>query len=185
MRLAIAIILGLLSTTVQADPEPYRLDTARSDVGFTYLFQGEERAGKMPVLSANMLIDLDNVPASKVAVTLDAQRAQAGFVFATGIMRGPDILDTANHPTIRFQSTAIEGDLRGARVSGLLTVRGVTRPVTLDAGLYRQRGTDPDDRDNLLVLLTGEIDRIAFGAGGFPGYVGPVIKLRIVARITR
>lgn len=185
MRLAVLILLGLLATQSHADPEPYQLDTARSNVGFTYVFEGAERAGRMPVLSADMMIDLDNVPASTVTVTLDARRAKAGFVFATDAIRGPEILDTANHPTIRFQSTSISGDLRDARITGMLTVRRVTRPVTLDANLYRQRGTDPDDRDNLLVLLTGQIDRNDFGASGFPGYVGPLIRLRIVARITR
>lgn len=185
MRLAVLIFFGLLATQSHADPEPYQLDTARSTVGFTYVFEGNERAGRMPVLSADMMIDLDNVPASTVTVTLDARRAQAGFVFATDAIRGPEILDTAKHPTIRFQSTSMSGDLRGARITGMLTVRGVTKPVTLDANLYRQRGTDPDDRDNLLVLLTGQINRNDFGAGGFPSYVGPTMSLRIVARITR
>ncbi len=184
MRLLL-FCLSILAAPAFADPNDFTLDTARSEVGFTYDFGGSARAGTMPVQSAQMRIDLDNVAASAVTVTLNPDGARAGFIFATQVMKGPEVLDTANHPTITFHSTAFEGDLRGATVRGKLTVRGVTRPVTLKAGLYRQRGTEPDERDNLTVLLTGKINRDDFGADGFAGYVGPVIGLRIVARITR
>ena len=64
-------------------------------------------------------------------------------------------------------------------------MRGITRAVTLDAGLYRQRGTQPGDRDNLTVLLTGSVSRSAFGATGYAGLVGDLIGIRIVARIAK
>ena len=91
---------------------------------------------------------------------------------------------TAHNPCHR-RSTRITGTLSAARVEGLLTVRDTTRPVMLQAGLYRQRGTDPADLTRLTVLLTGQIDRHAFGVTGFPDLVGPTISLRIVARIER
>ena len=184
MRL-LAFVLALFATDALADPVPYMLDTDRSDVGFSYDFQGSERKGSMPVKSAEMLIDLENVPASSVVVELEARKAKAGFIFATQVMKGPDVLDTASYPVIRFASTSFDGDLRGATVSGDLTIRGVTRPVTLEAGLFRQRGTEIGDTRNLTVLLTGTINRNDFGASGFPGYVGPMIDLRIIARINR
>jgi len=184
MRLLV-ICLSLLASPLLAGPERYQLDVARSDVGFSYTFSGEERTGMMPVTEAEMLIDLDNVPNSQVSVTLNPGQARAGFLFATQVMKGPEVLDTRNHPTIHFVSTGFAGDLSGATVTGNLTVRGVTRGVTLQAGLFRQRGTEAGDRDNLTVLLTGAINRDDFGASGFPGYVGPMIALRIIARINR
>lgn len=57
--------------------------------------------------------------------------------------------------------------------------------MTLDAGLYRQRGTQPGDRNNLTVLLTGGVSRSAFGATGYAGLVGDRIGIRILARITK
>ena len=181
----LSLLFCLCASLANAAPERYVLDAARSDVGFTYSFEGTEKAGKMPVQSAVLLIDLDNVPASQVTVTLNASAARAGFIFATEVMKGPKVLDTARHPVIRFQSTSFQGDLRGATVTGNLTLRGVTHQVTLNAGLYRQRGTELGDRDNLTVLLTGTINRNEFGAVGFPDYVGPDIGLRVLARITR
>ncbi|MDA3857738.1 MAG: YceI family protein [Roseovarius sp.] len=139
----------------------------------------------MPVKSATMRIDLRNVSASQIDVSLDASGAKAGFFFATQAMKGPEVLDTARFPTVRFTSTRITGSLLKATVVGDLTVRGVTRPVTLNAALYRQRGTDPVDLDNLTVLLTGTISRSAFGANGFSAKVGDKIGLRIIARIEK
>jgi len=180
-----ALALLLLATQALAAPAPYRLDAARSVVGFTYTLGGTAGRGTMPVASADMVLDLADPGQSRVTVTLDAEGARAGFFLATQAMRGPRGLDTARHPVITFRSTAITGTLRAARVEGLLTVRGTTREVTLQATHYRPRDTDPSDLTRLTVLLTGQIDRHDFGVTGFPDLVGPTISLRIVARIER
>lgn len=184
MRVMISLIF-LLATPAFAAPEAYRLDAANSVVGFTYMFQGNANQGRMPVKSARMDLDLDNVPQSRVDVTLDVRRAKAGFIFATQTMKGPEVLNTAQYPEIRFRSTSVSGDLNGALVNGDLTVRGVTRPVTLKAGLYRQKGTEAGDRSRLIVQLKGSISRAAFGADGFPGFVDDMIDLNIIARIEK
>jgi len=181
----LTLIFAVLALPAFAAPEAYRLNAAQSIVGFTYKFQGNPTQGRMPVKAANMVLDLDNVPNSTVEVTLNASRAKAGFLFATQTMRGPEVLYTDQFPEIQFRSTTIRGDLRGADVTGNLTVRGVTRPVTLRAGLYRQSGTEAGDRSRLIVQLTGSISRAAFGADGFPGFVDDRIDLNIIARIEK
>lgn len=185
MRILSLILALLMPIAAFAAPETYRLNKANSVVGFTYMFQGNPNQGRMPVKSAQIQLDLDNVPASKINVTLDASQAKAGFIFATQTMKGPKVLYTERFPDIRFQSTAIKGDLRGARIRGNLTIRGVTRPVILQAGLFRQKGTELGDRNRLIVQLTGSVSRAAFGAGGFPGFVDDRIDLNIIARIER
>ena len=182
-----ALLIGLIAlpALAQAAPERYRLDAEGSVVGFTYSFEGATQRGRMPVKSAEILLDLDNVPASRVAVTLDPTRARAGFIFATQAMQGPSLLDTARFPEITFRSTAVAGDLAGAMVTGDLTVRGITRQVTLAARLYRQQGTEAGERNRLVIRLTGAVSRAAFGATGFPGFVGDRIGLDILARIER
>lgn len=185
MMYRIALLLCLIAGLATAAPQDYRLNTARSTVGFTYGFGEVENKGEMPVQSATMRIDLKNILASQIDVNLDASGAKAGFFFATQAMKGPEVLDSANFPTIRFTSTKIFGSLRKATIVGDLTVRGVTRPVTLNAALYRQRGTEPDDLNSLTVILTGSISRSSFGADGFSKYVGDRIGLRIIARIEK
>lgn len=181
----IALALCLLSAQATAAPEAWHLDAANSSVGFRYDFAEGDNSGTMPVAAADIRLDPRDITTSEVAVTLDASGAKAGFFLATQAMRGPLVLDTARHPSITFRSTRITGTVQAARIEGLLTVRGITRPVTLDAAIYRQRDTDPATLDQAMVLLTGEIDRHAYGASGYPDLVGPVITLRIVARIAR
>lgn len=185
MRYLFALALCFIATLGMASPKAYRLDTARSTVGFTYTIDGTPAQGTMPVKSAQIMLDLDNLPNSRVEVTLDATGARAGFVIATQAMKDVKVLNTKAFPEITFRSTALTGDLSGAKVRGHLTLRGVTRPITLDARLYRQRDTDPNDRRNLAVLLTGQVSRAAFGASGYAGLVGDTIGLRIIARISR
>lgn len=185
LRALIVCLIALMTLPALAGPERYRLDTDRSVVGFTYSFEGAEQSGRMPVASADMRIDLDNVAKSRVDVTLDASRARAGFLLATQAMKGPEVLDTARFPQITFRSTRVTGDLSGATVTGELTVRGITRPVMLRAGLYRQRGTEAGNTDRLAIQLTGSISRSAFGADGFAGFVDDRIGLTIIARIEK
>ncbi|MEL6313811.1 MAG: YceI family protein [Pseudomonadota bacterium] len=170
---------------VVAAPESYTLDMDQSVVGFTYQFQGNPRQGRMPVSTAVMDLDLDNIARSRVTVTLNAAQANAGALFMTSTMKGPNVLNTKAHPTIKFTSTKIEGSLRGAKVTGDLTIRGVTRPVTMTAGLYRQQGTERTDRSRLIVQLLGSVSRSAFGANGFPGFVADQIDLNIIAYIEK
>ena len=133
-----------MARAAPAAPQNYRLDAAGSQVTFSYTLNGRHVTGRMPVRSARVALDLRRLPASSVRVTLDAARARAGVFFATAAMRGPKVLDTAAHPLIRFRTTAIRGSLRAATVTGRLTIRGITRPVTLDAVLGRQTGTPAD-----------------------------------------
>lgn len=179
------LVFAVLGSALQAAPATFLLDKENSVVGFTYTFTGQPTNGTMPVESATLSIDLDNVAASQVAVTLNAAQARAGFGFATQTMKGEKVLHTVAHPTLTFRSTRIRGDINGAEVNGDLTIRGITRPVTLQAQLFRQRGTEAGERNALSILLTGQINRQDFNAGGWQSYVGDLIDLRILARINR
>lgn len=185
-----ALVAWLFSAVLSAEnalaaPVPYTLEESKSSVGFTYQFSGKPTKGTMPVAKAVLLIDVKDITASKIDVTLNPAQARAGFLFATETMKGAKVLDTARFPTARFVARKIKGSLKGAKVTGDLTLRGVTKQVTLDAKLFRQNGTEPGDLQRLSVLLTGQVDRRQFGASGFPDFVGPQISLRILARMRR
>ena len=106
-------------------------------------------------------------------------------MLATEAMRSADVLAARSYPEIRFQTTQITGSVRAAKVTGELTLRGVTRLVTLDAQLFRQAGSAVGSHDHLSVLLTGSLDRTDFGATGYPDLVGSQIDLRILVRMAR
>jgi polyisoprenoid-binding protein YceI len=73
-----------------------------------------------------------------------------------------DFFDAANHPTISFRSTGLRQDGDGYALDGELTIRGVTRPVTLDVEIDGA-GDDPYGGQRLSVVGRGEIDRFEYG----------------------
>ncbi len=163
----------------------YVLDTEGSAVGFETDFGQTPIRGRMPVVSADLSLDFDRAAASHVKVILSADAARASFPFATEAMKGASVLDTRRYPQIRFESTKVTPTDTGATLTGLITIRGVTREVTLDARLYRPEGSAPGHRENLSILLTGKVSRAAFGATGFADMVGDEVRLKILARIRR
>jgi polyisoprenoid-binding protein YceI len=140
-------------------------------------------SGTMPVATADMTLDFDRVAASKVAVSLNVAGATTNIPFATQAMTGETVLNAGKFPEITFKSTAVRPTDTGAEVKGNITIRGVTHPVTLDARLFRPVGSDPAERRDLQIVLTGRVSRAAFGANGFADMVGDEVRLNIRARI--
>ncbi len=185
--LAAAGLLGSAGLPIvapaHAAPMRYGLDAPHSAVRFEVDFGPDRITGAMPVSAADMTLDFANVANSKVSVRLDASQADASFPFAAQALKGPKVLDTREHPEILFQSTSVRKRGNGASVAGDLTIRGVTRPVTLDAAIYRQTGTVAGDLSHLTIHLTGRIIRSEFGATGWPDMVGDEVRIDILARI--
>ena len=189
--LGMTIGAALWPLTGQAAAQRYGLDPKRSSVGFAISLSGAPQKGAMPVSRADIAIDPQNLAATKVAVDLDVTGTRTGLFLITKTMLGPEVLDAERHPQIRFRSTRIQlndsGRLSGgARVQGDLTVRGVTRPVTLQADLFRRPGSAPDDLRELTVRLRGALSRSQFGASGFADLVADRVDIDInaVIRVT-
>jgi polyisoprenoid-binding protein YceI len=100
---------------------------------------------------------------SSVAVEIDAASIDTGQPDRDAHLRAPDFFDVEQFPTIRFRSTAVRaaGDQR-FDVEGELTVRDVTRPVTLElevGGVVR----DPFGNEKAIFSAETELDREDFG----------------------
>jgi len=177
-----------LPSTALAAPTRYQLDPDHSHVGFKFKLNGIAQNGSMPVERADITIDPQNLSTSRIDVAVTAARARTGLVFITQALASSGVLNSAQFPTIRFVSRRItlgaSGRISdGAQITGDLTVRGRTKSVTLQAALYRPRGTAPDDLSQLDVVLRGGLNRHDFGASGFPDLVADTVILDIRARI--
>lgn len=182
MRLLLALFL-CLATPLGAAPRNYVLEAERSSVSFFYDFGENVIRGRMPVASADLRLDFNKASDSSARVTLDLAGASGGFPFATQAMLGPKVLDARSHPEITFVSTAVRAAGEVAEIDGLITIRGVTRPITLIAALSRPVSAAQDDFSHVSVRLTGAVSRAAFGATGWSDMVGDEIRLDILARI--
>lgn len=184
-RFALLFLLMTMPAALSAAPEAYLLEKDRSIVGFTWYFGEDEVKGTMPLKDADLVIDFDRVENSRVKVSVDVRGAKAGFPFADQAMTGPKVLWAEKFPTIGFESQNIKRKGDGAEIDGFLSVRGVTRPVTFNAELYRQQGTEVGERDRMSIVVTGTLSRAAFGATGWSDLVGDEVTLTILTRIRR
>jgi polyisoprenoid-binding protein YceI len=111
------------------------------------------------------VITLDEADArrSSVEVTIDAASVDTHNAQRDTHLRSVDFLDVALHPTIVFESWGIELRADGqAKVSGDLTIRGVTRLVVLDVEL-NGRAVTPDGDDVMGFSATTTISRKDYG----------------------
>lgn len=187
-RILIAAGISSLATAALSRTINYELVGERSKISFIFTTSGARQTGTIPVKSADITIDTANLVRSQAMVTADIRQITSGIVFITQAIKSPDLLDAETHPIVRFQSRKIllgpEGRISGgAQIEGDLTLRGVTRPITLQASLTRPAGTPPDDLSVLYILLNGSLNRRDFGANGYAGLAEDRVDLDIRAEI--
>lgn len=142
--------------------------------------------GRFERFDVSLDFDADNPEAARVDAVIDmASLDVANDPFANTLM-GPSWFDAGAFPETLFRSTGIEitGDNTGV-VTGELTMRGVTRPVTMDVtfnggGYDRLRGAYV-----IGLSAQSEIDRREFGVDRFAGLVGNKVTLEIEAEFLR
>ena len=123
--------------------------------------------GRIADVRGTITLDEANPERSAVEVELDAASIDTRSEQRDAHLRSADFLDVEHFPTITFRSRRVEGvdSLREGepfRVVGDLTIRGVTREVTLEAA-YEGRGRDPWGGERVSFSADTRIDRRDFG----------------------
>jgi polyisoprenoid-binding protein YceI len=113
---------------------PFQIDSAHSEIQFTVRHMMVSRVrGVFEKWGGTIALDVENPANTTVDVWIDAASINTKDAQRDGHLRSADFLDVENYPKITFKSTSVE--LTGentAKLHGDLTIRGVTRPVTLD-----------------------------------------------------
>jgi polyisoprenoid-binding protein YceI len=149
----------------------WELDTAHSEVSFVVRHMVVSKVrGRFDRFSGTIVTDQD-LTRSSVTVTIDASSINTNEPNRDNHVRSADFLDVETFPNITFRSTAVRSDGDRVLVDGELTVRGATRPVTLDVEV---NGFTPDPYGGTRAgfSATTEINRQDFGVsfnGPIPG----------------
>lgn len=109
-----------------------------------------------------LTLDPAQIERSRVEVEIDARSIDTGVTDRDAHLRSADFLDVEKYPVIRFRSTGIEAGKDMLTVNGELTIRDVTRPVTLTVDRLGE-GTDPWGKQRFGFSARGSIDRKDFG----------------------
>ncbi|TNC89490.1 MAG: hypothetical protein CSH49_06915 [Alcanivorax sp.] len=142
------VVMGfaLLTSGMAQAAETYKMDTEGSHafiqfkiqhLGFSWLL------GRFNTFDGEFVLDQKNIENSKVKVTIDVASVDSNHGERDKHLRGKDFFEVAKYPEATFVSTRIEktGE-KTAKITGDFTLKGVTKPVTLDAE-YIGGGKDP------------------------------------------
>jgi polyisoprenoid-binding protein YceI len=139
------------------------VDPVHSHVGFSvrHMMVTTVR-GKFTAFNGTLDIDPADFTRSRIEGDIDVASIDTGNADRDTHLRSGDFFDVANHPKITFKSTAITRDGDGYKVTGDLTIRGATHPVTLDVE-YAGSAKNPYGQVVSGVSATGAINRKDFG----------------------
>ena len=115
----------------------YTIDPSHTQVAFSVSHMGiSPFAGTFSGGSGTLTIDPAKPTAATVSVIIPTASVQTSSAKLTEELNSADWLDTAKFPTATFKSTAVRTMGGGAEIEGLLTLHGVTKPVTLRARFF-------------------------------------------------
>ncbi len=122
----------------------YAIDPTHSRVGFVARHAMVTKVrGSFNEFEGSGYFDAENPANSRLALTIQAASIDTRNADRDGHLKSNDFFDMENHPEITFASTAVEQvDAENYRVTGDLTIKGVTKPVTIDFE-YTGSATDP------------------------------------------
>jgi polyisoprenoid-binding protein YceI len=134
MKKLAATLATLLPVLSFAAPATFNLDASHSTAGFAvkHLVISSVR-GEFRTFSGVVQLDDADPTKSTVEATIDVNSLDTHVADRDAHLKSPDFFDTAKFPTVTFKSTKVAKAGKDAlKVTGDLTLHGVTRPVTLD-----------------------------------------------------
>ena len=192
MKKILASLLAALPALSLAATSTWKLDTAHTPSAFTvkHLVISTVR-GEFGKTTGTLTLDEADVTKSRVEATIDATTVDTREPKRDEHLRSPDFFDVAKHPTITFKSTKVEkaGDGR-LKVTGDLTIHGVTKAVTLDVVGPTAEIKDPWGNARRGLSATGKVNRKDFGLNWSKTIeAGPVVgddvAIEIEAELTK
>lgn len=172
--------LGIVMSA-QAAPVTYRLDPHHTMVLFSWNHFGYSNPTADIGLGEGRIVFDEQDPArSSVEVTLPLARLDTHVAALDTHLKKADFFDAAKYPLITFKSSKVEplGEHK-FRVTGDLTVHGVTRPVVLDATLNKVGPHPMSKVQSIGFDATATLKRSDFGVGAYVPNVSDEVRVRI------
>jgi len=143
----------------------YEIDSAHSSAQFTvrHMMITNVRGG-FSSIKGTAVYDAENPSASTVEATIDATTINTLDAQRDGHLKSADFLDVEKYPAITFKSTKVEYSGPGeGKITGDLTIHGVTKPVVLNVEGPSAEGKDPWGGTRVGASATTKIKRSDFG----------------------
>lgn len=193
--LAAAVALGLAATSAAAQAPAagpaavksiqagtYKVDPHHTQVIWSVDHLGLSRLyGMVGQMSGELRLDPARPEAASVAIDIPLSGLTVTSSQFAGHLATGDLFDTAKFPSARFVSRSVTVTGDKAVIRGDLTLRGVTRPVVLDARLYGAGANPMSKAQTVGFSATAKLKRSEFGLGYAVPAVSDEVSLEITA----
>jgi polyisoprenoid-binding protein YceI len=165
-RLALAATLvAALAVPSPAATATWQIDPAHTAAGFSvrHMMIATVR-GQFKGVTGTVLWDDQDINNSTVDVTIDANTVDTGEAKRDADLKSTNFFDVKNYPTITFKSTKIEKISAGKmKVTGNLTIHGVTKQVVLDVEGPSGAVRDPWGNTRVALNASTTVNRLDYG----------------------
>jgi len=178
--LVAALALATVAAPALAAPETYKLDAGHTFPRFSYSHFGfSTQLSRFNKTTGTVTLDRA-AKTGAVDITIDTSSVDTGFAVFDEHIQAEDFLDTARHPTATFKSSKVvfSGDTPTA-VEGVLTLKGVSRPVTLKVTSFQAMPHPILKKDALGANATVTVKRTDFNMGKYAPHVGDDVTIDI------
>lgn len=179
-RILALALAATLSSAAYAATETYVIDTNHTKPRFEYNHLGfSTQLSRFDTTSGKITIDRVAKTGS-VDVTVDAKSVDTGYPLFNGHLQGEDFFDTAKYPTITFKSNKMKFDgEKLVAVEGNLTIKGITKPVTLTVTSFLCMLHPMAKKDACGANATVQVKRSDFNMGKYVPLVSDEVTLSI------
>ena len=169
-----------------AAPVTYKIDPGHTNVLASWDHFGYSNPSiNFGKAEGSIVYDAENVPNSSVQVTLPLTGLSALADEFYDHLTGDKWFDAAKHPDASFKSTQVEAAGEGKlKVTGELTVKGITKPVVLDVNLNKAAEHPMKKVPAIGFDATATVKRSDFGVGAYAPMVSDEVTLRITTEAT-
>ena len=179
-KLVLVAALSAFSAAGFAAPETFNVEPTHTYPRFEYSHFGySNQQQRFDKTSGKIVIDRAAKTGS-VDVSIDTTSVNTGYALFNQHLQGEDFFDTAKYPAITFKSTKVkfEGE-KPVAVDGNLTIKGVTKPVTLTVTSFHSMPHPMLKKDAIGANATAKVKRSEFNMGKNVPYVSDEVTLTI------
>ena len=177
---AVLILAAVAVAPALAAPETYVVDGNHTFPRFSYSHFGySTQLSRFDKTTGTVVFD-KAAKTGAVDIVIDAKSVDTGSATFNEHIQGEDFLDTAKYPTATFKSTKVvfEGD-KPVAIEGKLTLKGVTKPVTLTVTSFQAMPHPMTKKDAIGANAYTVVKRSEFNAGKYAPNVGDDVRIDI------
>ena len=179
--LSLGLAFAAATTLSIAKPVAYQIDPTHTATVFTWNHFGfSTPSANFTDIQGVINVDNEKPANSSVNVIIPMSSVHTSVTALDKEFQTKDWFDAATYPNITFKSTKVETkDKKNFKITGNLTIKGVTKPVVLDAVLNKQADHPMTKAPTIGFNATTSFDRSAFGIGNYVPNVGDKITVKI------